>query len=344
MRWLERVRGWRQIERSIDHMEVVGNENAVAVFIDRGSKTVLGRGRNTPPSFTDSTVSRSQVALELQNTSDRVSVEVLGTNPICILRCGAGAEAESSPEFLRKGESTFVEAGDKFSLSVKNPHFFTLKRKQRIERAVERKHIQGIDFSLDPSDLSRINPFAEFGFLVEGSEFEQFGKRCKNDVNQWDWHLINESEKSTDDENISEDGKRNGSRRKYKKKKEAKATEEDVDWTGESEEENEQLNKLKIRTNSRPFKTRSKSSRRDATSNASKLVVSKRVQLDDSIDDDDDTLGGFIVDDSAETADDEDKDEDEDELTDDDFDEEDESKVEMENDTTKGSSSRKRKL
>ncbi|GLJ30910.1 hypothetical protein SUGI_0615290 [Cryptomeria japonica] len=277
-------------------MEVVGDDNAVAVCVERGSKMVLGRRRNTPQSFTDPTVSRYQVTLELQKTSGRVLVEVLGTNPICILHFRAGAKADSSLEFLKKGESSYVEAGDKFSLSVKNPNFFTLKKKLGIEEAVERKQIQGRDFSLNPSDLSWINPFADFGFLVEGSEFEQFGKRCMNDVSQWDWHLGNESEKSTDDENVSEDGKQNGTRRKNKKKKEAKATKGDVDWMGESDEEKEQLNKLKMCKNSTPFKTRSKSSRRDATSNASKHVASKKVQLDDSIDDDDDdTLGGFLL-------------------------------------------------
>ncbi|KAH9329470.1 hypothetical protein KI387_001578, partial [Taxus chinensis] len=315
-------------------MEVVGDD--VVLSLEQGSRMVMGR-RN-PSNLVvsaDPTVSRRQLALEWQNAPDsnsngnaRVYLQVLGANPICILRSGAGAAADSSLEFLKKGESAYVGIGDKFSLSVKEPHFFALKKggieeavERRERRAVERKHNEGIDLSLESLNLSYIDPVAEFGFLVEGSEFEQFGKRCINDMDKWSWYLIKDPEKSSDDEDSVEEGKPIGGKGTSEKKKEAKSANRDIDWMGESEEEKERINKLKMGKNPTPVKTRSKSSRRHATSNAPKSVTSKQNQLDNNIDDDDETLGGFIVDDEVETTEDEDE---EDELTSDDFEEEDE--------------------
>lgn len=396
-------------------MELHGEDGAL-IFLEEGCRKELGRGPVI--ASRDPTVSRRQVLIELQKENDgddeegdfnRVYVEVLGANPICILRSGA-LNQKSSLEFLKKGQSSYLRDGDKFSLSVKNTHFFTLKKKvekgfseektktgnededeekKRIEeavarrqkRAMERKQkekLQGenedfnkgkldeergkgkegprLELELEEQDeteiqdlglfqsldLSHIDPVAEFGFLVEGSEFEQYGKRRVHDVDRWDSFLGKDSEKSSEDEDedFIEQKNLKGKKGKHKKKKEAKDEKEDEDWTGESEEEKMQINKLKGSKKPKALKTRT-SSRRDSSSTVLASTGSNKKQLDDDIDENDETLGGFIVDDEVETT--EDDEEEEFQLTDDDSKEGDEDKDDMEDEHPQGNSSKERK-
>lgn len=397
-------------------MELQGEEGAL-ISVEEGCRKELGRGPVI--ASRDPTVSRRQVIIELQKENDgddeegdfnRVYVEVLGPNPICIVRSGS-LKQKSSLEFLKKGQSSYLQVGDKFSLSVKNTHFFTLKKKvekgsseektktgnededvekKRIEeavarrqrRAVERKQkekLQGEnqDFNkvqldeergkgkegprveleleeqdeteiqdlglLQSLDLSHIDPVAEFGFLVEGSEFEQYGKRRVHDVDRWDLFLGKDPEKSSEDEDedFREEKKLEGKKGKHKKKREAKDKKEDEDWTGEGEEETTQINKLKGSKKPKAFKTRT-SSRRDSCSTVLASTGSNKKQLDDDIDENDETLGGFIVDDEVETTDDEEEEE-EFQLTEDDSKEGDEDKDDMEDEHRQRNSSKERK-
>lgn len=391
-------------------MELQGEDGSL-IFLEEGCRKELGRGPLI--ASRDPTVSRRQVLIELQKENggedeeegfNRVYVEVLGPNPICILRSGA-LKQKSSLEFLRKGQSSYLLVGDRFSLSVKNTHFFTLTKKEekgssetgneeedeekrRIEEAVSRRQrramerkqkekLQGEneDFNrgkldeekgkgregprleleleeqdeteiqdlglLQSLDLSHIDPVAEFGFLKEGSEFEQYGRRH---VSRWDLFLVKDSEKSSadEDEDFREEKNLKGKKRKHKKKRETKDEKEDEDWTGESEEEKMQINKLKGSKRPQALKSRT-SSRRDSSSTALASTGSNQKQLDDDIDENDETLGGFIVDDEVETTDDEEGEEEEFQLTDDDSEEGDGDKDDMEDERQQGKSSKERK-
>lgn len=390
-------------------MELQGEDGSL-IMLEEGCRKELGRGPLM--ASTDPTVSRRQVLIELRKENDtadveggfnRVYVEVLGPNPICILRSGE-LEHKSSLEFLKMGQSSFLRIGDRFSLSVKHIHFFTLKKKEekgpseagneeedeenrRIEeaiarrqrRAMERKQKEKLqdeneDFNrgkleeeqgkgkegprleleleeqdeteiqdlglLQSLDISHIDPVAEFGFLKEGSEFEQYGRHRVPDARRWDLFLGKDSEKSSEDEDEDEDfreeKKLKGRKGKHKKKRETKDEKEDEDWTGESEEEKTQINKLKGSKKPRALKTRT-SSRKDSSSTVFANTGSNKKPLDDDIDENDETLGGFIVDDEVETTEDEDEEE-EFQLTDDDSEEEDEDK-----DGKKGKPSKERK-
>lgn len=381
-------------------MELQGEDDSL-IILEEGCRKELGRGPLIASK--DPTVSRRQVLIELRKEHDgddvdegfnRVYVEVLGPNPICILRSGA-LEQKSSLEFLKKGQSSFLRIGDRFSLSVKNIHFFTLKEEKgpvetgngeendenrRIEeavarrqrRAMERKQkekLQGenedfnrgklveeqgkgkegtrLELELEVQDeteiqdlgllqsleLSHIDPVAEFGFLKEGSEFEQYGRRRVHDAGRWDLFLGKDSEKSSEDEDFREEKNLKGRKGKHKKKRETKDEKEDEDWTGESEEEKTQISKLKGSKRPRVLKTRT-SSRKDSSSTVFANTGSNKKPLDDDIDENDETLGGFIVDDEVETTEDEDEDE-EFQLTDDDSEEEDEDKDDMKGNTSK---------
>ncbi|KAJ7539740.1 hypothetical protein O6H91_11G107400 [Diphasiastrum complanatum] len=111
------------------------SENGRKIFIQRGCRKELGRAPGL--ALKDRTVSRRQIVLELagDDISNKVNayVEVVGPNPICILRHGNAIQGVGSKyhrhdiEFLETGAKFLLQVGDKLSLSITEPNFLTLK-------------------------------------------------------------------------------------------------------------------------------------------------------------------------------------------------------------------------
>lgn len=229
-----------------------------------------------------------------------------------------------------------MEAGDKFCVSAKYPVWFTVKRvdfggkrelngvkEVDLEDSLESRCeiIDGNDLEPEFVDISDIDPVKEFGFLVMGHEFDRYPKKMIKDMKVWDWFIEEHVEESEDDEFQN---RRKRGRRKRKKGDEN----DDEEWTGESEEDKEQITSTK-KVPRPKYSTRSK----DRAKPGKKAhLISKGTVTDvkttdeDEEDEDDETLGGFIVDelDNEEDIDNnEDEDEEEEEFQEDN-DEEDE--------------------
>ena len=112
-------------------MELQGEDGSVVELCERGDK-VLGRGPGFAPH--DRSVSRRQVRLQVQriasSTDDfrfRVSIEVIGPNPICVVHSNVGGGGNDGVEIAKSGTQSLLEIGDKFSLSIQEPIFYTLQ-------------------------------------------------------------------------------------------------------------------------------------------------------------------------------------------------------------------------
>uniref|UniRef100_M4EF38 FHA domain-containing protein n=2 Tax=Brassica campestris TaxID=3711 RepID=M4EF38_BRACM len=294
-------------------MEIEG-EDGTKLILKPGDKSVFGRGSG----FTtdDLTVSRRHVSLELkpfagETDSDRVSLEVLGRNPVWVRKREPGEKIQT----FRKSETGEIKAGDRFCVSGQLPIWFTLK--SRDER------VSDGESGLDCIDG---DPVKEFGFLVIGKEFDQYPKSRVRDVKQWEWFLEDSSKRNSDDED--DDGGKKGRKGLSKKRRRRgkKGNEEDDDWSAESEEDKELMVKSK-RVVSPIYSTRSKKTKKDVNASSSisssRAPAKQRGRVDMEEDEDDETLGGFIV--SDEEAEFEEEDEpntdDEEELVEDDEDE-----------------------
>eukprot|EP00249_Psilotum_nudum_P029653 c40787_g1_i1 orf=108-698(+) len=163
-------------------MELEGEDGCI-IFLERGNKKELGRGLGIAAN--DHSVSRRQVLLEVQDSfqndklneighgTDILIVEVLGPNPVCIVQNrknnSHSQEEETQPGkaqlvFLKKGERGHLSVGDKISLSITQPVFFTFKESFR--------HVK--------EEASRLIPKISGGYPVESpiSKMAETSKLC----------------------------------------------------------------------------------------------------------------------------------------------------------------------
>ncbi|CAH8260382.1 unnamed protein product [Arabidopsis lyrata] len=288
-------------------MEIEGKDGT-KLFLKARVKAVFGRGAgfNTE----DLTVSRSHVSLEFKPSaagtgrSDRVSFEVLGRNPVWVIPGETGKKIQT----LRKSETGEIAAGDRFCVSGNLPIWFTLKRRDEV---MEERALAG-EIELD------IDPVKEFGFLVIGKEFDQYPKSRVRDIKQWEWFLEDSTNGNSDDD---EDGDKKV-RKGLGKKRGRKNGNEDDDWSVESDEDKELMVKSK-RVVTPTYSTRSKKTKKDtnASSSCSGAQTKQRGRVDVE-DDDDETLGGFIVSDEEANLEEEDESDVDDDEEDEDEDEE----------------------
>ncbi|KAM0052124.1 hypothetical protein Hdeb2414_s0007g00244611 [Helianthus debilis subsp. tardiflorus] len=145
-----------------------------------------------------------------------------------------------------------------------------------------------------------------------GHEFDCYQKKLIRDMRNWNWFLEEPIKVSVDED----DEKRS----RKKRKKSGKRDDDAEVWTGESEEDVESIKKLRNDTKPK-YSTRSKDKGRKGAG-ASKSVkddAKKKARSDE--DEGDETLGGFIVDDTDIREGDEDDDDDEEEFEEDEDDE-----------------------
>ncbi|KAL9262742.1 hypothetical protein AKJ16_DCAP14459 [Drosera capensis] len=271
----------------------------------------------------DPTVSRRHISFNVSSSSDstRVSFEVIGKNPIWVKQ--HKGDDDGSPirayKRLEKGE---LGVGDMVCVNGKeNPVWFTVKERQEEEygdglreRVLEDDDglFEGELGLLESVDVSDIDPVREFGFLVIGHEFDSYGKQMIYDLKNFNWFLDDAKEDVGDDEDSENEKKGRRSKRKKAKRKHDHA--DDGDWISDTGDDELIGKARKIR---RPdYHTRSKDHYKahenlgirigSIRKNSTRVSTAKE-------DEDDETLGGFIVDtDGVEDAENIDLDEEED--------------------------------
>ncbi|CAA7408774.1 unnamed protein product [Spirodela intermedia] len=285
---------------------------AARIFIGPGSrKTEIGRGRgfDTP----DRTVSRRHVSFQLiapveDDGEARVSFEVLGRNPIIIVTPGGN-------KIVRRSEEGELSAGDRVSLSLRHPIFFSLKCRDggegrveggMTETAPERERTEedeGIEdagledsWRFPSSDLSQIDPVREFGFMVREHEFDDYLKRIR-EPEKWNWFLADERENSDKEEEEAVENTKKGER------KAQRGGEDDEEWRGDSEDE--KMAAAKAGGAERPgYLTRSEKKRSKPSPGDLKAGMevdgARKRRSEEEEDEEDETLGGFIVGDNGE--------------------------------------------
>eukprot|EP00250_Pteridium_aquilinum_P002810 c13033_g1_i1 orf=380-1813(-) len=163
-----------------------------------------------------------------------------------------------------------------------------------------------------------IDPVKEFGFLVEGSEFEQY-KNSHKAGGRWVWppaKLPAESISDEDDEDKQEKHTRS-SRRKVR------TEEDDEEWRGDDQEEVVSLARTKkhkagAKVNLRSHEPSSSKNRKTAVKKESGSSGMAKDGSEETEDEADETLGGFIVsDEEEEDPIDDDADDEEEESSDD---------------------------
>ncbi|KAK2425166.1 ABC transporter F family member [Trifolium repens] len=275
-------------------MEFEG-EDGSTFPLQTGDKFLFGRGFgfNTD----DHTVSRRHISFQLNESdseSPRVSFQVIGRNPIWVLK-----NNDETLKLFRKFDKGQLELGDRFCLSGKTPIWFNFNKNQDFECE--------IDF--DQLDVSQFDPVKEFGFLVMKHEFDQYPKGMLRNAKNWDWFLEEPSKESEDEDDSDVTRKIRGKRKVFKDN-------EDDEWTCDSEDDKDLVAKMgkgkKPRYSTRSKDKRGSNSNVKASNNSKRQKATSGDETDD--DDDDETLGGFIVTD--------DEDEDEEQNNDDDDDEE----------------------
>ncbi|XP_062156381.1 uncharacterized protein LOC133864148 [Alnus glutinosa] len=305
-------------------MELEGEDGSRIALQDGQKKTVFGRGLGFHTN--DRTVSRRHVLLGVLTSEDKsgsqtgpkVSFEVVGKNPIWVRESGGGGI-----RVFRRDESGVVAPGDWLCFSGRTPVWFTVRGSGCGEGE---KRVLGCKNGLDANlrsgfDVSEIDPVKEFGFLVMGHEFDNYPKQMIRDIKYWDWFLEEPRRDSDDDEYLEKRGKRGVMRKKRK----AEGNNDD-DWTGESDDDNELVAKLR-KIDKPKYSTRSKDSDKPHEEDkARKSSWQKKTgganQEDvENKNEDDETLGGFIVvDDDVEQEEEIDEDEEEEFIEDDDGD------------------------
>jgi hypothetical protein len=129
-----------RISGSVLKMEIVRDDGSV-FDLKEGEKRELGRF--SVLSKKDKSVSRIHLVFKLsrpvskkgkeavgKSTALKLQWQVVGKNPICMINA-SGSEAEQNPRpvihFAGSSEMGWLDPGDKFSLSIKDPFFFTLR-------------------------------------------------------------------------------------------------------------------------------------------------------------------------------------------------------------------------
>ncbi|KAI4355452.1 hypothetical protein L6164_004227 [Bauhinia variegata] len=305
-------------------MKVVGKDGSEFV-LGKGGKSLFGRssGYNTD----DRIVSRQHVSFEVTKslgngksgirTEPRVLFEVIGRNPIWVWSKKNGATS-----IFRKFEKGELEAGDRFCLSGKSPLWFSLKQrevqeeeKRVLETENEAAESSQSELDFDDMDVSAIDPVKEFGFIKTGHEFDHYPTSMIRNVKNWEWFL---EEPSDDEEEFEKE------RRDMRRKRKRGKSKEDDEWTGESDDDKDivaKTRKAKNSRGSRNYTTRSKDSRgQKDTKHSQNSRRKKATGVEETLkdeDEDDETLGGFIVDDEDEELGEENKDDEEEEFEDD---------------------------
>uniref|UniRef100_A0A7N0UZ90 Uncharacterized protein n=1 Tax=Kalanchoe fedtschenkoi TaxID=63787 RepID=A0A7N0UZ90_KALFE len=278
-------------------MEIV-SDNCEKLDLKPNTPTVLGRGLGFHTK--DGTVSRRHISLELLSNrregEPRVSFQVLGKNPVWV-RSGEIGEIR----VYRQGGQGELGSGDAFSVSGKKHIWFKL-RSEAGGRLEDESFGDVSDVDFEGVDISQIDPFKEFGFIITGHEFDSYSRRMIHDITKWNWFL--EEHKNGSDQEDSGGQRSSGQRRKRKKGKKDDQGKEDDEWEGESEEDKEVISttkKVPKSTYSTRSKDRSKSSKTGikgtGKSKTQECSSASEVEMDDADDDEEDeTLGGFIVD------------------------------------------------
>lgn len=138
---------------------------------------------------------------------------------------------------------------------------------------------------------------AEFGFFVIGHEFDQYPKEKIRDINEWDWFL-EEPRRASDEDDEFSDKRKKGVRRK--RGKATRNDDDEDDWIGESEEDKEVIAKVKrIQRPMYSIRSKDRGNPQKSRKNCRGLMQKKgtAANAEESEDEDDPTLGGFIVDD-----------------------------------------------
>ncbi|KAL8522549.1 hypothetical protein ACS0TY_012632 [Phlomoides rotata] len=304
-------------------MEVI-SEDGHQIRVNPGQTQELGRSNGLKTS--DNTISRRQISFfiptESNNQEIHLQFEVLGRNPIYVSR-------DNEVKIFRRFERGELGDGDMFCVSAKSPVWYTVRKFQSCSEGVRRNDLEselteslesdhgfeGVEYLHEEGlDISRIDPVKEFGFLVEGHEFDSYPKKMIKSFRDWEWFLEDEGKDSEDDDKEGKKGKSRG-RRKRKKG----AENDDDEWTGESEEDKVLVDKSM--KGQRPiYKTRSKNHSKDTSKRRRKSPTraNNREVDDEDEDEEDETLGGFIVDDENLEDAKEDEEEEDEELGDED--------------------------
>lgn len=291
--------------------------------------SVIEFGRGSGFKIDDRTVSRRHVSLRvnpLDESSSRAEFKVIGKNPIWVHSCKS-----RQVRTFRASEGGEMEIGDMFCVSAKNPIWFTLKKaefeaetennvkseldfKSQLDESLENRYqikdvVGPLELEPESIDISDIDPVKEFGFLVIGKEFDSYPKKMIRDIKNWNWFIEDPRVDNEDDDDLEENKRKNAGRRKRKNRREES---EDEEWTGESEEEKEQLTNTRKVQRPTKYLTRSKDSHEPSNDMAKNghrlqkkntLSSTKRVdkeEEEEEEEEDDETLGGFIVDDNVE--------------------------------------------
>lgn len=302
------------------------------ILINPGQARELGRADGFNSS--DRTISRRQVSFfnpsRSQNQAHFLQFEVIGVNPIYVCRHG-------EVKVFRRFERGEMESGDLFCLSAKNPVWYTLRNVENGgERVVENVPESELAGSLEsvfefngvenlPTedvDFSGVDHVKEFGFVVMGHEFDSYPKKLIKNIKNWNWFLEEPGEDSEDDENKGKKLKVSG-KRKRKKGREK----DDEDWTGESEDDKELINKSRMLQKPN-YLTRSKDVGKPSKNKSKSKITAEKISASmndedmEEEDEDDEMLGGFIAgDDNLEEEEESGDEEEEEEELEDEYDE-----------------------
>ncbi|KAK4780995.1 hypothetical protein SAY87_017101 [Trapa incisa] len=276
-------------------MEMEG-EDSSSVQLRAGSEVIFGRGSGFCTD--DRTVSRRHVLLRAGDgltEAVKASFEVLGKNPVWVSSGG-------NVRVYRTSEKGDLAAGDWLCVSGRQPIWFAVKVIDSLKDLGSESEVEAESLLHVPE--SDIDPVKEFGFLVIGHEFDQYPKQMFRKVKDWNWFLEEHKKDNSEEDEDDEDEKRKSKPEKRTKRKKFGRkieNEEDEDWTGESEEEKQDLVKP-AKAREKMYITRSKG--RSLPSKRTKGGEEKSAQErasswgdrdDVEEDEEDETLGGFIV-------------------------------------------------
>ncbi|KAH6821114.1 RNA-binding family protein [Perilla frutescens var. hirtella] len=280
-------------------MEVVtGNEPTTR--IRPGQSHELGRAHGLDSS--DKAISRRHISLSVAGATNgdelRLQFEVLGRNPIYVLK-------DNEVKIFRRFERGEMGNGDMFCVSAKNPVWHSVRRIEDVAERVRRNAVESefsgkmeVDFGFDGVedldqvgvDISGVDPVKEFGFVVEGHEFDSYPTKMIRDIKNWDWFLEEKGKNSDDDE---EEGKNVKARRRGKRKKGAE-NDDDDEWSGESEDERVLMEKSSKAWKAK-YMTRSVDHGKPSEKSPTRTKNGDAGEEDDGDEDEDDeTLGGFL--------------------------------------------------
>lgn len=305
----------------------IESKNGFKTRLHEGSE-ILDFGRGLGFNSTDRTVSRRHISFKLHEDRSRVYFEVKGKNPVWV-----HDRINDKIRVYKRSEGGEMKTGDSFCVSSKNPNWFNLKEiasededddksksELRFDDALAETSGSVINYDeIDSGDVSQIDPVKEFNFVVMGHDFDCYPKKMIRDIRNWDWFLEEPKEKSDDDD----DDERRAKKGTKRKKGRGKDDDDDDVWMDESEEDAEMIKKQKNVPKPK-YSTRSKNQEKNKKGAVVGVSKSTKIAKDAEEGDDDETLGGFVVEDDDETieGDNEDDDEEEVEFEEDEYDDE----------------------